>query len=110
MIYMYIFITFSTFPLLPVTSGNFYPIINIYFLTKLYVTVLRVVRPVGVSFIMFGLVCDRLGCPSDLVKSWGGSVTVACRVPRWEVGLTGHSTNGGKLGFKYSSGWPHGQF
>ena len=22
--------------------------------------------------IMFGLVCDRLGSPSDLVKSWGG--------------------------------------
>ena len=26
----------------------------------------------GVSFIMFGLVCDRPGSPSDLVKSWGG--------------------------------------
>ena len=32
---------------------------------------------------MFGLVCDRPGFPSDLVKSWGGGgVTVACRVPR----------------------------
>ena len=26
----------------------------------------------GVSFIMFGIVCDRLGSPSDLAKSWGG--------------------------------------
>ena len=39
---------------------------------------LRVVRPVeGIYFciiviIMFGFVCDRLGSPSDLVKSWGG--------------------------------------
>ena len=38
--------------------------------------------------IMFGLVCDSLGSPSDLVKSWGGGVTVACRVPRrgWAYG------------------------
>ena len=41
---------------------------------------------------LFGLVCDRIGSPSDLVKSGGGGdVTVASRVPRREVGLTGHS-------------------
>ena len=42
----------------------------------------------GRIIIMFGLVCDRLGSHSDLVKSWGGSVTVACRVPRrgWAYG------------------------
>ena len=25
-----------------------------------------------IIIIIFGLVCDRLGSPSDLVKSWGG--------------------------------------
>ena len=78
---------------------------------------------------MFDFVCDRLGSPSDLVKSWEGSVTVACGVPRGDIELTGHSailylfsvtrallialwlhghTNGGKLRYKYSSGRQRG--
>ena len=39
---------------------------------------------------MFDFVCDRLGSPSYLVKSWGGgSVMVACRVPRRGLGIRG---------------------
>ena len=45
------------------TSGNFITK-NCYHYTAS--------RPAGGVFIMFGLVCDRLGSPSDLVKSWGG--------------------------------------
>ena len=50
---------------------------NYFFQQTLY-HCLRVVRPVEyiyfciIIMIMFDFVCDRLGSPSDLVKSWGG--------------------------------------
>ena len=51
-------------------------------------------RPAGGIYIFLyyyhvWLCGDRLGSPSDLVKSWGGGgVTVACRAPRrgWAYG------------------------
>ena len=97
---------------------------------------LRVVRPVeGIYFgiiiiIMFDFVCDRLGSPSDLVKSWGGGgCDGRMQGTSAGIGLTGHSiilymssgarallialclqvhTHGGKLGYIYNSGRPHG--
>ena len=69
---------------------------------------------------LVGLVCDRLGSPSDLVKSWRGSVMVACRVRRREVGLTSHSIilymSAGSHVLTIALGpvrvykWPHVQF
>ena len=74
---------------------------------------------------MFDFLCDRLGSPSDLVKSWGGE----CDGRMWStsagIGLKGHSvilymlsgaralliavclqvhSKGRKLRYKYSSG------
>ena len=116
------------------TSGHIYQLTENYFSQTNFIS-LFASRPAGgryifciIVIIMFDFVCDRLGSPSDLVKSWGGSVTVACRVPRWGLDLwvtvsyyTCHlgralssslclqvHTNGGKLGYKYSSGRPHG--
>ena len=78
------------------TSGHFHHSSTFVFSTN-FIS-LFASRPAGGIYIylfiiikLFGLVCDRLGSPSDLVQSWGGSVTVACRVLRREVGLTGHS-------------------
>ena len=82
---------------------------------------------------MFDYVCDRLGSPSDLVKSWGGGGECDGRMRSTSagIGLTGHSvilcmlsgarallialclqvhTKGGKLRYKYSSGRLHGHF
>ena len=36
---------------------------------------------------MFGLVCDRLGSPSDLVKSWGGECDGLMQGTSAELGL-----------------------
>ena len=78
---------------------------------------------------MFDFVCDRLGSPSDLVKSWGGECDGHVRSTSAGSGLTGHSimlcmspvaraliialclqvhTEGGKDRYKYSSARPHG--
>ena len=78
---------------------------------------------------MFGLVCDRLGSPSDFVKSWRGECDGRVLGTSAGVVLMGYSiilylssvarallialrlqvhTKGGKLRYKYSSGRPHG--
>ena len=66
---------------------------------------------------MFDFVCDRLGYPSDLAKSWGGGecdsiilcMSSGARALLLALCLQVH-TNGGKLGYIYSSGRPHGAF
>ena len=84
----------------------------------------------GVSFVMLALCATVSVLLQIYLNIGGGGVTVACRVPRREVGLMGHSiilylssgaralliamclrvhTKGGKLRYKYSSGRPHGQ-
>ena len=83
-----------------------------------------------IIIITFDFVCDRLGSPSDLVKSWGGC-DGRMQSTSAGSGLTGHSiilcilpvvralltalclqvhTKGGKLRYKYSSARPHGHF
>ena len=110
--------------------------IKIFFQQTLY-HCLRVVRPVEyiyfciIIIIMFDFVCNRLGSPSDLVKSWGGGGDGRMRSTSAGIGLTGHSvilcmlfgarallialclqvhTKGGKLRYKYSSARPHNHF